>query len=675
MGTHLACVQVYLGDKRKADARALVIETLRRRVLEGALTETTQEADQDPDREVFVGPPGDAPWLTIFDTQGDLRELAQTVSAAIDGTTIFISLIDSDVVHLRRYSGGQVVDDYCNAPHLYDSYGLDADWLSDWDEASEEELKALTRGDLASWRDLLVEGVDLDELRDTWDSEPVFADDILWATANALAMNKEEIGSGSWFGAEKSTRLTFRLMGPRAYEVKAGGPPRLSLASYVAPSEIYVGEQLDLFICVQNNGGTATGLDIVAWGTAIDREIVQLRKAEVRKWPNLEGTEEMDFAPLRGRTGEQEMAVHVASHNSFELPQGISGGSQVMSQRGVDWRKAYEAIRETQFHVRVLGSVETTGTGELFIAFVPHANREDGQALWQACLKALPMPRQPLRCRDAHQPIHPGSLRRLETPSHLFALISLGTGREQSAEVAADAIETWAAKTAQLDTDRLITDLRTQLDLMPKKDHLLAGDIPASCRWKELRKALRNCVSFSIRHGGACVMFDVNPLFFQASDEEPVAHLKFCYSATALGEVELETTNEWLVGMTSSLMTSAAGLQAVVGRWEWQESMDLSMTPYELACGIAGQCTTARSWCERFLRGVTGQLWLGPDLLARLGEADRLTSIATIGACGNGVRVVLNDDATLDELETALEPLLASQTDWREGMARLHARK
>jgi hypothetical protein len=211
MGTSLSCVQVYIGDKQKNDTRDLVIETLRQRVLEGSFTEKARGEAKDSDRTVFVGPLGDAPWLTIFDSQGDLRELAQRVSAAINGTAVFINLLDSDIVHLRRYSDGELVDDYCNAPHLYDGYGPDPDWLPDWGDMTEEELKAATRGDLASWRDLLISGTDLSVLREIWDSEPVFADDILWASTDALAMNKDDIFTDFWFDAEKYTQLNFRL--------------------------------------------------------------------------------------------------------------------------------------------------------------------------------------------------------------------------------------------------------------------------------------------------------------------------------------------------------------------------------------------------------------------------------------------------------------------------------
>ncbi|MCL4266841.1 MAG: hypothetical protein KJ069_26915 [Anaerolineae bacterium] len=128
--------------------------------------------------------------------------------------------------------------------------------------------------------------------------------------------------------------------------------------------------------------------------------------------------------------------------------------------------------------------------------------------------------------------------------------------------------------------------------------------------------------------------------------------------------------------MVNRLMTAASGLQAIVGKWEWRMApISLDMTPYEEACNINGQCTTAHFWCQRFLRGVTSHLWLGPDLLEHLPDRERLDSVATITSYGEGIYVTLNERATLDELEEALDSLLPREIDWRNGMARLYPHK
>ncbi len=677
MGTSLTCLQVYMSEKQKADIRKVVTETIRQQILNQGYIETSpQKSEQYPDRELFVGPVGDSPWLTVFITNSNLREIAQKVSATIKSTVIYVSLIDSDVVHLRRYVSGQIIDDYCNDPHAYDLYGIDPDSLSDWNETEEDSLKAMTRGNPANWRDLFVAGINPDEIREIWDSERVFADDILWATVAALGMNDEEIVSDFWAGQgrENFTRLTFQLKEKPLYETKAEEPPKLSLASYMEPGEVYVGHQLDLQISVQNEGSAFVGLDILAWGSALDKEIMHLDKAEVFKADDFEKKKEIVFIPARGKVETQEVPLLVATMTAFEFPQGVAGGLGLWS--GGNWEKVMRAMAQTQVQFHIPALIKNTGVGELFIAFVPHTNRENGQVVFQASLTALSMPRRPLPSKDAIQPVTPQSLQLLESPDALFGLVSLGLERKQSAEIVANVIEEWIAKITSTNSDKFDAYLRARLDLKPKKKRLSAAAIPATSQWKELREGIKDCVSFSIHHKNASIIYDVSALFFQASGEEPAPQLMFYFPLSAFGEEEQNNINEWLLDMVNRLMTEASGLQAMVGKWGWRMApTSLDMTLYETACNIMGQCTTGRFWCQRFLRGVTSNLWLGPDLLAHLRDRDQLDSVATIASYGEGISVTLNEGVTLDELEAALDSLLPREMDWRNGMDRLYPRK
>lgn len=678
MGTTLSCLQVYVGGKQNAQVRKVVIETIRQQILDQGYIETLPpKHEQYPDSELFVGPPTDSPWLTVFVTYGNLPEIAQNVSATIQNTVIFISLIDSDVVHLQRYHKGKVLDEYCNAPHLYNLYGINLDSPPDWNEIEENDLKAMTRGNLANWHDLFVQGVNPDEIRAIWDSEPVFADDILWATAAALGMNAEEMLSDSWAdqGRESFTRLTFQLKEKPPYETKVEGPPKLTLSSYVELGEVYVGQQLNLQISVQNEGGDFAGLDILAWGSALDKGIVHLSEAEMFKAVDFEKKEAISFAPATGKLEAQEVPLLVASQPTFKFPQGVAGGLQIGA--GGNWQKLLQAMGQTQVIFNIPVSIKKTGSGDLFIAFTPHANRENGQAIYQASLKALPMPRRPLPSKDAIQPIHPDSLRLLETPTTLFGLVSLGADRKQSAEIVAKAIEDWVATIVSTNSASLDTYLRSALNLQSKKKRLSVTDIPASSHWKNLREGLKDCVSFSIHHKTATVVYDVSTLSFQVSDEEPAPQLMFYHPLLELDEKEQDKLNEWLLETINHLMTETSSLQAMVGTWGWwgMAPISLDITPYEAACNIGGQCTTARFWCQRFLRGVTPHLWLGSDLLAHLTGRDRLDSVATIASSGTGISITLNEGATIDELEMALDSLLAREMDWRNAMNRLYPRK
>jgi hypothetical protein len=87
---------------------------------------------------------------------------------------------------------------------------------------------------------------------------------------------------------------------------------------------------------------------------------------------------------------------------------------------------------------------------------------------------------------------------------------------------------------------------------------------------------------------------------------------------------------------------------------------------------VSGQCTTTEAWCSKHLRGVGDHIWLGKELIARLGNLDSLRAAAAAEPLGEGLRVIRRPEATLDYLERALEPLLAGVQEWQQGMRDLY---
>lgn len=694
MGTSLSSVQVHLGNKPKTDTRTSVIDALRRHVLERGFVETNPAEEHDPDRTVLIGPVGATPWLTVIDTQGNMRELAKYLSTVVDGAAVFINLLHSDVMHLRLYQAGDLVDDYCNAPDDYNSYEGNPDRMADWGDLSKSQLKARTRGHLAKWRGLFVEGTDTKTLRAVWSSHPVFADDILWATAGALGMDSKEIGStgdilwatvyapgmnaeeiASMGEAENFTRLTFRLSKPPAYKVKAAGLPEFSLAGRSEPSRVYVSDTFELTVSIQNDGGAGTGMDIVAWGSVLDNGVLKLTSANIQSPDRPLDPLVVDFEPSHGKVGDQEITSLLARLDGLKLPQGLADGHPVGMQPGIDPQKAYHARLLTQIRTQIHGSVERTGGGDLFVAFIPHDNRTQGQTVYQASLQALPVARRPLRYRQATRGISPAVLEQLATPRHLFALIALDTDRVPAATLAADVLQAWAAEMAQRSGKALVTRLRPRLDSMPDKKRLPVGEATDSAYWSALREALETCVSFSVEAPLAQIIFDVDSVSFQHSREEPAPQLGIFYTLEKAGDDANQSVENRLVEIVDQLMGTEAIAQALVGRWDWGPYPSLYMTPYEVASGVNGQCTTARFWCKRYVRGVTEKLWLGPEMIAQLGGIDQLTPIAQVIPVRNGVRILLKEGSTLDQLELALAPLLPGEKEWREGMGRLYQRQ
>ena len=368
MGTSLTRIQVYLGGQGKKMLHATVVETARQRVLEGPFIEALYNKVGQADREVIVGALGEAPWLTVVDTQGDMRELGQRISIAIKGTVIFINLIDSDIVHLRRYHQGKIVSEYCNGLVLYDDNGHVTKW------EPKQSQGALLR-DYAQWEDLFVSSIDLQRLHRVMGSKPIFADDILWAFVDAFGMNADEVAGD--FEPETITRLAFRVKQQRLYEIEVKGPPKLSVFGRPDVIKTREGERLDLVVTFQNGGGASTGINVYTWGSALDEGVVEIQEARVAQTGIL-GVAKGATWRLCGTKGQGRR--YVATFDDFQLPGGIMSGLQAVKQQGVDREKALDAVFGAQFSVRLLGLVKTAGRGEILVSCEPHSNREGGEA-------------------------------------------------------------------------------------------------------------------------------------------------------------------------------------------------------------------------------------------------------------------------------------------------------
>lgn len=60
-------------------------------------------------------------------------------------------------------------------------------------------------------------------------------------------------------------------------------------------------------------------------------------------------------------------------------------------------------------------------------------------------------------------------------------------------------------------------------------------------------------------------------------------------------------------------------------------------------------------------------LWLGPEMVARLGGLKELESAAIVVPVGKGYRVEFDAGMELGEVERLVEPLLAGHEEWERG--------
>jgi hypothetical protein len=126
---------------------------------------------------------------------------------------------------------------------------------------------------------------------------------------------------------------------------------------------------------------------------------------------------------------------------------------------------------------------------------------------------------------------------------------------------------------------------------------------------------------------------------------------------------DLDGAQAALTRAIDALALEGGLLQAFVTRWGAAASLE--GTPWEMACGVMGQCVLERPWVERYLRGIgEGVVWLGPALRAAAGEPAGVR-------LGDAVRVDVGDRSAA---ERALEAILPDAAAWQQGVRARYAR-
>jgi hypothetical protein len=141
-------------------------------------------------------------------------------------------------------------------------------------------------------------------------------------------------------------------------------------------------------------------------------------------------------------------------------------------------------------------------------------------------------------------------------------------------------------------------------------------------------------------------------------------HLAFWFDVRGGKGDEIERVRLGLEGLVDGLARSGHIHQAFLARWNWRPSLTLHATPYELACGVHGQCTTRHDWVNRFLHAVAEEVWLGPALISRA-PGFQSPDGTTRQPLGDSARITCRGGAAVSALEQALAHLLPAHEDWK----------
>jgi len=644
MGAFFTNVQVYTHSRLPEDLRSTIVTALRRFVPSDTFMEVSPD-DPTAERMLVVGPAGPEPWIVVYDSategqdEAQLDALAGALSTAAEGTAVSVLIHDSDVLEMRLWRSGDLLDAYSSCPDYFGPVS--------------RERQVLLAGQPDRWRDLLIDGVSPADLRRVWDESLLFAEATLAQTAQLLGMDPNRCGTGLRYllhdGADEITaaldaagfiRLAFRsAQTPAAVAPPEppSGPPVLTIESGSTGVDTSIGESLTWATCAAGNaGGPGRGLQVVVWGNALDQGLIALDALAISLPPDDAAASATWITCEPQAIGSGDSMVRVVRLDDYPLLGDTAGWGDAFIEGS--WQNPHAAIAarmHRRISVQLHGTAQAVGQGQLHVGFVPLANPHNGQTSWTFAVNVARRARRPLRYA-VDSPGADRSLRDLDQPRVLVALMALGTDRSTSVRVAADAIDAWNRVIASQIMGCYEGFIHERFDYRPRAFHLATRDIPDRLAWQELRSAMETCVSLhgSIRTAGA-------------DDTGDPAD----FTSGFLFEVD---------GLSFQLGHDTAAPQLVLW-WDTAGHGDV----------VIGQ----QVGCSRWLRAATERIWLGPQLLARLPDRDALERICELTPIGDGMRVVLRPTATLDDLEHTLAPILPGPSDWVRGMDLLYGHR
>jgi len=450
------------------------------------------------------------------------------------------------------------------------------------------------------------------------------------------------------------------------------------------PQQFAVGDGLRLSLSALSEGGAATGLSVLAWGSALSEALVVIDRFELLCGNLREGARHVELVPAP-RTSLAGEALWVA-----EAPDAVIAprGARVLP-RSIPVGTFVDAWSRRTVHVNAVGRVLKAGTGTLSLALVPVVHRDGAAAVSWAVAVDPPLPR-PLRCSlSPHLETVSHVLRGVAGDRYLYAMVALGASRAEGATLACEGLHetvavlgtAWGARTGVF---------RAQPGAKPLSWKSTLAVLLKGARYEKLCAALRDELMVSLtavaespttdprgfEHHPACWGLTYGTHMIPDHDGDRAATLLLWVDTQAVGPEKTTILRARWAELVARAM-AAGGLQGVVHRCDGAMGSTVDYTPYEMACGTSGAMATGRAWLLRWVR-VPGNdtLWLGPALAAHLDHEARanLAAVAEVQALDSGVlRVALRSPNDRAAWEQALAPVLATEADARDAMQAWYA--
>lgn len=633
-----------------------------RRALLEAIDESCTVADWEPvdeaeraDFSVAIGPEHGAGWVGVYLQQAEME--------SIPG-----ELVEALGAELAAPAAGF----FGEANRLRVRFWLDGRRIGDWDSEEGGEPDVSPK----SLEDRFLSGISEEAgLAECWHSPPEGADRMARAFGRALKMDPMLVAAGYEYVTTNVAGgvdvFHFRQRSADRKVARVSGTAEFEAAGRVRELEASMGGDFQASASFGNRGGRAKGVAIRVGGEAVERGLVEIETIR------LNGGTVRDFeeAPVEFSGGEEERGEVVAEFPEAAV-EGALGEVVDLSELSPERRReVMQAHRASRISVYVRGTAVAPGEGDLRIGVAPVGKKPSDRAEERAHLAVYPRPRVPVPADPETAPPH--TLRQMQKPETLFALIHFDRSADTWVRPAAKAIRAW--NDAIVGSEGVYTEVTfAHPGARPNETLVQGGEFDDAEHLVERVERMGRMHQYSAileasptssesiepgRTGG----FSYYSLDGPASGPEgaPAPALGFWVGLSDKSTEEAELLRESLREIVDTLARSGGVIQAISDAWAWAPATSVRNLPYEIVTGLSHSNHLNIEWLERYLRAATPLLWLGPELWRRLDGRD-LDAVADVEEFGPVHRLVLRDSGERDAYEEALAPILPDAEAWSD---------
>jgi hypothetical protein len=521
------------------------------------------------------------------------------------------------------------------------------------------------------WLDLLVAPGTRADLEAVFGDRSVFAEAALEPLGRALGLPADRLQTGYRYLSEDelpadTVALRYAHTAPAA--AVPAGPPLLRTGLEDAasgfmvalpgpPLQVAEGAEVRGALTTRNAGGGGRGLrvEVVPAGGVVSWQLAQLvvgdpRKLQVRRAGGAAGAALLEAPLVEG----------MALFPDAALPPGGATAPTLPITSTAALHRMMDAQYASQVHVNLVGQAVARGEGRWQIRLVP-LTPGAGAATGEVQVVVKGTEGRPLR---APAEVSPLLLAPLEGRQQLVLLL---VSSDDEVGRAVDRLNrVLMAVAGFFPADGKISGATFVPAPTPRQSSVKAAGYLSGKRWAGVVESLRQeatlaQVSFGAADGGPAVPRAQLSLG-RGIIPGPTSRVALVIGFRA-DSVDVDAAATALRTAVDAVFAGGEGAQALLTRWRDVPMVD--STPYELACGVHGQCTLEAGWVDRWLRAVAeGMLWMGPTLVARV-DRPALAAAAQVRELGTSLAVEVQDVAAV---ERGLADLLPDAPAWMAGM-------